>query len=51
MYEAAFSQDLVRAVEIGNESSVAKLLQAGADPNAKDSESMPCLCICYRQGL
>ena len=50
IYEAAFSQDLVRAVEIGNESSVAKLLQAGADPNSTTSEDKSCLAIAAERG-
>ena len=50
LYNHSLSEDLVKAVETGNESDVRKLLQAEADPNAKNSEAIPCLCSAAQKG-
>ena len=50
MYDSALSQELVKAVEARNESDVRKLLQAGVDPHARDSNEIPCLCIAATKG-
>ena len=50
LYNYSLSEDLVKAVKTGNESDVRKLLQARADPHAKNSKAIPCLCSAAQKG-